>query len=126
MATDPVLGYAGPESRSLDVTVIQYGGAAVVARAVIGNFETSVGEASAAFALAGPVAWIAYDGDPSQIEFVQYTEAGTGDLMHRRVTKRERTSSNYNTVKMNLSTEAAVIGQRADFGADFSSKDFST
>ena len=126
MATDPVLAYAGPESRSIDVTAILYGGAAVVARAVLGNFETSAGEASAAFADAGPLAWIAYDGDQSQIEFVQYTEPGTGRLLHRRVTKRERTSSTFNTVKLHMATEATVMPtQRADFSArDFDPRDF--
>ena len=76
MASDPALSYAGPESRSLDVTAILYGGGGVVVRGVIGNFETSAGEASAAFADAGPVAWIAFDGDISQIEFVEYVEPG--------------------------------------------------
>ena len=69
MTTDPVLAYAGPESRSIDVTAILYDGSAVNARGVVTNFETSAGEASAAFADAGPIAWIAFDGDPSQIEF---------------------------------------------------------
>ena len=126
MATDPALSYAGPESRSIDVTVILYGGAAVAARGVIGNFDTSAGEAGAPFADAGPVAWIAFDGDPSQIEFVQYVEPGTGRLLHRIVTKRERTSGNFNTVKLHLAAEEVVIAQRADFdGADFG-PDFAT
>ena len=46
--------------------------------------------------------------------------------MHRRVTKRERTSGNFNTVKLHMSTEATVIAQQADFGADFASEDFAT
>ena len=66
MTTDPALAYAGPESRSIDVTVILYDGAAIISRGVIGNFDTSAGEASAPFADAGPLAWIAYDDDPAQ------------------------------------------------------------
>ena len=127
MATDPALSYAGPESRSLDVTAIFYSGGAIVARGVIGNFETSAGEASAAFADAGPVAWIAFDGDISQIEFVEYVEPGIDTLVHRRVTKRERTSAIWNTVKLNLSSEATGVALRGMFsGLDFDARDWST
>ena len=88
------------------------------------NFETSAGEASAAFANAGPVAWIAHDDDPDQIEFVQYIDPGIDTLLQRRVTKRERISGNFNTVKLHLTVEEVVIVQRAqfdplDFGPDF-------
>ena len=127
MATDPVLAYAGPESRSIDVTAILYDGAALAVRGVITNAETSAGEAGAAFADAGPLAWISYPGDESQIEFVEYVEPGIGRRLHRRVTKRERTSATFNTVKLNMSVEATVLpAQRADFGADFASDDFAT
>ena len=67
MATDPALAYAGPESLSIDVTVTLYGGAALIVRGVIGNFDTSAGEAGAPFADAGPILWCAYPGDESQI-----------------------------------------------------------
>ena len=127
MATDPVLAYAGPETRAINVTAIQYDGGAIVVRGAIGNFETSAGEASAAFADAGPLAWIAYDGDQNQIEFVEYVDPGPDRLVHRRVTKRERTSSTYNTVKLNLSAEAVVVARRGMFsGLDFDARDFST
>ena len=126
MTIDPVLAYAGPESTSFDVLVILYGGDAATVRGVLRNFDTSAGEAGAAFADAGPVLWIAYDGDQSQIDFVQYTESGTGRLLHRRVTKRERTSTTFNTVKLHLSTEMTVIVTTADFSADFSGEDFAT
>ena len=124
MTIDPVLAYAGPESRSFDVLVILYNGDAATERGVVRNFDTSAGEAGAAFADAGPVLWIAFNGDPSKIEFVQYIEPATGRLLHRRVTKRERISSTFNTVKLHLSTEETVIVQRAqfdprDFGPDF-------
>ena len=91
---------------------------------MIRNFDTSAGEAGAAFADAGPVLWIAYNGDVGQIEFVQYVEPATDRFLHRRVTKRERTSGNFNTVKLHLAAEEVVIAQRAqfsplDFGPDF-------
>ena len=127
MTIDPVLAYAGPESRSFDVLVILFSGDAATVPGVLRNFDTSAGEASAAFADAGPVLWIAYNGDMGQIEFVQYVEPATGRLLHRRVTKRERTSGNYNTVKLHLAVEEVVIAQRADFDpADFASADFAT
>ena len=127
MAADPGLVYAGPESRSIDVTAILYGGGAIVARGVIGNFDTSAGDAGAPFADAGPLAWIAFDGDPSQIEFVQYVEAGTGRTLHRRVTKRERVSAIWNTCKLHLATDATVIAAAADFDElHFSPTDFNT
>ena len=126
MTTDPVLAYAGPESTSFDVLAILFAGNAVTVRGVLRNFDTSAGEASAAFADAGPVLWIAYNGDVGQIQFVEYIEPATGLSLYRRVTKRERVSGNFNTVKMNLSTEAAVTAMQADFGADFASEDFAT
>ena len=128
MTIDPALAYAGPESRSIDVTVILYGGAAIISRGVIGNFETSVGEASAPFADAGPLAWIAFDGDPSQIEFVQYTEPATSQILHRRVTRGERTSANYDTTKLHLSLDATTMpAQRPDFDRrDFDPRSFAT
>ena len=125
MPIDPVIEYGGPESRSIDVTVILYGGAAVAVRGVIKNAETSTGEAAQAFADAGPIAWIAFDGDPAEIEFLQYIELATGAFLHRRVTKRERTSANYNTVKVNLSSEGTTMQTQTDFlAADFAVEDF--
>ena len=127
MTIDPVLAYAGPESTSFDVLVILFSGDAATVPGVLRNFDTSAGEAGAAFADAGPVLWIAYNGDVGQIEFCQYLEPGTGRTLHRRATKRERTSALWNTVKLNMSTEAAVIAQRGMFSAkDFDPRDFST
>ena len=124
MVDDPVLTYRGPESTSQEILAILFSGAAVTVRGVVVLFETTAGEASAPFADAGPAAWIAYDGDESQIEFVQYTEPATGQGVHRRVTKAERVSSQWNTVKLNMVREATVIVQQAqfnprDFGPDF-------
>ena len=124
MTTDPVLAYAGPESTSFDVLAILFDGNAATVRGVLRNFDTSAGEASAAFADAGPVLWIAYNGDVGQIEFVQYVEPATDRLLHRRVIKRERTSGNFNTTKLHLAADEVVVAQRAqfdprDFGPDF-------
>ena len=106
---------------------ILYNGDATTVRGVIANAETSAGEAGQPFGDFGPIAWLAYDGDPAEIEFVQYVEPATGTHLHRRATKRERVSSNYNTVKINLTVEAtAMPTQRADFGPDFASEDFAT
>ena len=127
MASDPALVYRGPESTSQNIRVIRFNGTAINARGVLVFFETSAGEAAAPFANAGPVAWIAYDGDESQIEFVQYTEAATGQGVHRRVIKAERIGSQWNTVKLNMAREATVIAQRGSFSPlDFSPLDFAT
>ena len=126
MPDDPALTYRGPESTSQEILVILFSGAAVTARGVVMLFETSAGEASAPFADAGPVAWIAYDGDESQIEFVQYTEPTTGQGVHRRVTKAERVSSRYSTVKLNMVRAATVIVQRSDFDSRDFGPDFAT
>ena len=126
MTTDPVLAYAGPESTSFAVLVILFAGTAANVRGVLRNFDTSAGEAGAAFADAGPVLWIAYNGDMGQIEFVEYVEAATGRRLHRRVTKRERTSGNFNTVKLHLTVEEVVIAQRADFDPRDFGRDFAT
>ena len=111
---------------SFDVLVMLYAGDAVTVRGVLRNFDTSAGEASAAFADAGPVLWIGYNSDPSQIEFVQYVEPASGRLLHRRVTKRERTSGNFNTVKLHLAADEVVIAQRADFDPRSFGRDFAT
>ena len=128
MPDDPALAYSGPESRSIDVLAILFNGDAVSVRGVIANAETSVGEAAQAFGDFGPLAWLGYDGDPAEIEFVQYVEVATGRTLHRRVTKRERTSHNYNTVKIHLSHSATTMpAQRPDFdsrdfGPDFNAR----
>ena len=127
MASDPVIAYAGPETRSIDVQVVKHDGLADMARCVLGNFETSAGEASAAFADAGPLAWIAYDGDELQIASLFYTDPVTGRLIIRRVTKRERTSAIFNTIKLNMSSEPIGEVPRGMFsGLDFDMRDFST
>ena len=72
-----------------------------------------------------PLAWIAYDADPRQIEFVQYAEPATGRALHRRVIKAERIGSQWNTVKLNLADEPTVLAQISEFDpADFDPRDF--
>ena len=127
MADDPAITYRGVESTSQDILIILFSSAAVTVRGVVTHFETSAGEASAPFADSGPVAWIAFDGDPAQLEFCQYTEAATGRGVHRHIIKAERVSSQWNTVKLNLVSEATVIAQRGMFSPlDFSPLDYST
>ena len=127
MATDPVLTYTGPESAAFDVLAILYNGTAATVRGVLRNFETSASEAGQPFADAGPVLWIAFAGDIDQIEFVEFTERATGRLLHHRVTKRERVSANYDTLKLHLAALPVVIAQRGMFSAkDFDPRDFST
>ena len=127
MTTDPVLAYAGPESRSIDVTVILYNGDAATVRGVVWNAETTASEAGAPFADAGPLAWIAYEDDPAEIEFCQYTEPATGRFLHRRATRRERVSATYNTIKLNMSSEATVLPRVAQFSRlHFDPADFAT
>ena len=123
MATDPALAYSGPESRSIAVTAILYSGAAVQTRGTVGNFNTSAGEAGAAFAEAGPILWIAFDGDPDEIESCQYVEPGTDRAILRRVTKRERVSAIWNTVKVYLSI-FIIAALTQDFSLDFDPRDF--
>ena len=126
MPDDPALTYRGPESTAQDILVIMFDGSAIEARGVVVLFETSAGEASAPFADAGPVAWIAYDGDESKIQFVQYAEAATGKRVHRQVTKAERVSSQWNAVKINMVREATVIARRPDFDRRDFGPDFAT
>ena len=124
---DPVLAYAGPESRSIDVLAILFDGTADDVRGVIGNAETSAGEAGAPFGEFGALCWIAFDGDPKRIEFVQYVDPATGDHLHRRAIKAERIGVAFNTVKIHMASDATVLqGGRLFDPADFSSVDFQT
>ena len=105
--------------------VTTFDGTAHAVRGVIADAETSAGEAGQAFGDKGPLAWIAYDGDPAQIEFAEYVDA-TGARVHRRKIKGERVGALWNTCKLNLSSEGVVLPARpASFSArDFDSRDF--
>ena len=112
--------------RGQDIAVVLFDGTEDSSRGVVRNAETTAGEASQAFADAGPIAWIDFDGDESQIEFVRYIDPSTGQRLHRRVTKRERVGTIFATVKLNMTVEATILPvQRADFdAADFDAASF--
>ena len=85
----------------------------------------AAGEAGQAFADKGPLAWISYDGDPAQIQFVQYVDPATRRRIHRRVIKRERIGSQWNTVKLNMADEAVDLGTQGAFShEDYDPADF--
>ena len=94
---------------------------------MVANAETSAGEAGQPFGQFGPLMWVAYDGDVSQIEFVQYIDPATRRRTHRRIIKAERIGSQWNTAKLNLAREAIDLGTQGQFDpADFSPLDFQT
>ena len=119
MAANPVLAYAGPEAPGIGIDLIAFDGTLRSVRGVVSAAATSPAEAGAAWADAGPLAWVSYAGDPEKIEFVQYPDPVTGNVVHRRVINRERVtgSAGWDTVKLYLAEEARVI-------ADFSAQDF--
>ena len=111
--------------RGQDVELVLFDASATVAKGVIALAETSAGEAGQPFGDFGPLAWIAYDGDPSQIEFVQYRDPATRRRTHRRVVKGERVGAQWNTVKLNLAIEAVDLGTQGDWDAnDYDPADF--
>ena len=114
--------------RGQDIAIVMFDGSADSVRGVVRNSETSAGEAGQPFGDFGPQAWIDYAGNPDQIEFARYDDPGTGQRLHRRVTKRERVGTIFPTVKLHMSSEAAELPvQRADFDRrDFSTEDFAT
>ena len=113
--------------RGQDILVILFSGAAVTAPGVVQNAETSAGEASQPFGDFGPIAFIDFAGDPMQVEFIEYTEPGTGARLLRRVTKRERVGTIFPVVKCSMSSESTVIAQQADFDRrDFNPGQFAT
>ena len=120
--TNPAL-----RQRGQDIAIVLFDGTADLARGVVRNAETSAAEAGQPFGDFGPQAWIDYDNDPDQIEFVRYTDPSTGQRLHRRVIKRERVGTLFSTVKLNMASEATVLAQRAEFSPlDFSPIDFAT
>ena len=120
MAVDPVLAYTG-EGPGQDISVVLFGGAAVTVRGKVANLETSPGDASQPFGNFGPVAWISYSKDPTRIEFVEYRDAASGNRLHRRSIRGERTSSIFDTCRLQLAREVTVMPAPP---ADFSSRDF--
>ena len=90
-----------------------------------GSPRHRAGEAGAAYADAGPLAWIDYGGDVQQIEFCEYVDV-TGTRVHRRVVKREIVGTVFPVVKLNLSREATALPtlQRSFSPLDFDPAQF--
>ena len=119
MADNPAIRQRGQQ-----VFISLFDGSAVSVKAIVSMAETTPGEASQTWADAGALCWIAYDGDPTKIEFVVYVDA-VGQRQSRRTIKSERVGALFNTAKLNLSADAVLLPvQRAsfaeaDFGPDF-------
>ena len=100
-------------------------GTATTVRGTVALLETSTGEAAQAFADAGAIAWLDYDGDGQQIEFCEYTDEATGQRLHRRKIKAERIGTVFPIWKIHMTVEATELA-RADFSAvDFDPQHFS-
>ena len=121
--TNPAL-----RQRGQDIEIVLFDGSAAFVKGVVRNAETSAGESTQPFGDFGPIAWIDFDGDPTQIEFVEYVEPGTGARWHRRVTKRERVGTLFPVVKLHLTSVATVIepGAPISRSKDFDPRDFAT
>ena len=117
-----MFAYTGPESNAQDISVVLYDGTQKIVRGTVADAETMPAEAGATWANAGPLAWIAYDGDPTRIEFVEYTDAA-GQRLHRRCIKGQRVGSRWNSCKLNLAQASALVQlanfSASDFGPDF-------
>ena len=105
--------------------VTTYGGVAHTVRGVVDVAGTTVGEASQAFGEKGVRSWISYDGDPNDLEFIEYADPA-GTMLHRRVIRGERLGSLWNTCKLYLVDEVTVMpARRGDFDArSFDPRDF--
>ena len=123
MSENPVFSYTGAEGNAQDIFIVLYDGTAATVRGTVADAEIMPSEAGQTWANAGPLAWIAYDGDPTRIEFVEYTDAA-GQRLHRRCVKGQRVGSRWNTCKLNLSQASARVQDAqfsaADFEPDFS------
>lgn len=106
--------------------LVTYAGAAASVRGVVSTADTTTGESGQEFADAGPRAWISYDGDPNDLEFIEYVDP-LGARIHRRVIRGERLGALWNTCKLYLVSEATVLPHLAQFSSrDFSPTDFAT
>ena len=127
MPSNPVLAYEAPGSPSQEMTLTLFSGDLVGVRGVAGDAETSVGEVSAAWSQSGPAVWISWDGDPKQIETVEYVDPQVGQSVVRRATFAEHVSGalGWNTVRIVLSLVILAAGGAVDFSPlDFSPLDF--
>ena len=73
-----------------DLTVIRFDNSAVTVRGVAGDPSTTAPSAAAPWSNSGPVAWLAYDGDPKAIHSLLYTDPVDGRRVRRRVVLAER------------------------------------
>ena len=111
--------------RGQDVRIIFLDGTATTVRGTVALMETSTGEADQAFSDSGPIAFVDYDGDGQQIEFVEYADKATGQRLHRRKIKAEKVGTVFPVWKVHMTVEATVLA-RADFSAvDFDPQHFS-
>ena len=122
MPKNPVLAYAAPGAPSQEMTLNLYSGASVTVRGVAGDAETSVGEVGAAWSQSGPAVWIAWGGDPKQIESVQYIDPHRDQRVVRRATFAERVAGalGWDTIRIILAV--VILSAMGDF--DFSPADF--
>ena len=108
------------------VRLVTYAGAAASVRGVVSTADTTTGESGQEFADAGPRAWISYEDDPNDLEFIEYVDP-LGARIHRRVIRGERLGALWNTCKLYLVSEATVLPHLAQFSSrDFSPTDFAT
>ena len=106
------------------MTLTLFSGASVIVRGVAGDAETSVGEVDAAWSQSGPAVWIAWGGDPKEIETVQYHDAQTDRTVVRRATFSERVAGalGWDTIRIVLSI--LILAVVATGGPDFDLVDF--
>ncbi len=113
--------------RGQDMAIVMFDGSEAIARGVVALEETSTGESSQAFADAGPIAWLDFDGDGQQIEFLRYRDPATGQRIHRRKIKCERIGTVYPVWKVHMVRDATVLPHAAAFDRrSFSPLDFET
>ena len=101
-----------PGSPSQEMTLTLFSGASVIVRGVAGDAETSVGEVGAAWSQSGPAVWIGWDGDPKEIESVQYNDPQRD--------QRVAGALGWDTIRIILSI--VILAAMGDF--DFSPVDF--
>ena len=122
MPRNPVLAYRAPGAPSQEMTLTLFSGASVTVRGVAGDAETSVGEVGAAWSQSGPAVWVDWDGDPGQIETVEYRDPQRDQRVVRRATFPERVAGalGWNTIRIVLAI--VILSAMGDF--DFSPVDF--
>ena len=124
MPSNPVLTYQAPGAPSQAMTLTLFSGASVIVRGVAGDSETSIGEVEAAWSQSGPAVWIAWGGDPKEIETVQYHDAQMDQTVVRRATFSERVAGalGWDTIRIVLSI--LILAVIATGGPDFDLLDF--